>query len=398
MLTSDYLLHCTEGAEHISSQLHAQLMRQIIARIQVRASQGKDYILTASDKWRIQTLQDAGYLLEDIQKDIARYSGYQEKEIQQAMLDAGVESMEYEDKLYKAAGLKPSPMSPYMERLMERNYRRTIGTWQNMTGTTATATQQTFINAMDELYTKVATGGMGYIQAYMEAIDKVANDGVLITYPTGHTDTIETATLRCVRTGISQSTAEISLERMEEMGVDLVLVSSHMGARPEHEAWQGQVYSLSGLDAKYDNFYLATDYGSVTGLCGANCRHSFGPYIEGMDNPYKRYDNEENKQLYEDTQKQRAMERSIRKDRRAEQALKFAVDNEKDPEAKALLKEEHAKKHERVKLKTEKYNEFCKEHDFRPLPERLRVAQTGRRRPEDNIKIDDRKPRTTSIP
>jgi len=380
VLTSDYLLHCTEGAEHISSQLHAQLMRQIIARIQARASQGKDYILTASDKWRIQTLQDAGYLLSDIQKDIARYSGYQEKEIKDAMLDAGVESMEYEDKLYKAAGLKPGPMSPYMERLMERNYRRTIGTWQNMTGTTANATQQTFINAMDELYTKVATGGMGYIQAYMEAIDKVANDGVLITYPTGHTDTIETATLRAVRTGISQTTAEISLERMEEMGVDLVLVSSHMGARPEHEAWQGQVYSLSGLDAKYDNFYTATGYGTGEGLCGWNCRHSFSGYVEGMDNPFKSYNNEENKQLYEDTQKQRAMERSIRKDRRTEQALKFAIENEKDPEAKALLSEEYTKKHDRVKLKLDKYNEFCKEKNFRPLPERMRIA---RRRPGD---------------
>ena len=109
-------------------------------------------------------------------------------------------------------------------------------------------------------------------------------------------------------------------------------------------------------------------------------RHSFGPYIEGMDNPYKRYDNEENKQLYEDTQKQRAMERSIRKDRRTEQALKFAMENEKDPEAKTLLSEEYTKKHDRVKLKLDKYNEFCKEKKFRPLPERMRIA---RRRPGD---------------
>ena len=380
MLTSDYLLHCTEGAEHISSQLHAQLMRQIIARIQARASKGKDYILTASDKWRIQTLQDSGYLLSDIQKDIARYTGYQEKEIKEAMLDAGVEAMEYDDRIYKRAGLKPSEMSPHMERLMERNYRRTIGEWQNFTGTTANATQQTFINTMDELYRNVATGGMGYIQAYVEAIDKVANEGVVIYYPTGHKDTVETATLRCVRTGISQTTAEISLERMQEMGCDLVLVSSHQGARPEHEAWQGQVYSLSGLDIRYENFYLATDYGSVTGLCGANCRHSFGPYFEGMDNPFERYDDAENKQLYEDTQKQRAMERSIRKDRRTEQALKFAMENEKDPEAKSQLSEEYTKKHDRVRMKLDKYNDFCKEKNFRPLPERMRIA---RRRPGD---------------
>ena len=34
--------------------------------------------------------------------------------------------------------------------------------------------------------------------------------------------------------------------------------------------------------AKYPDFIESTGYGDVRGLCGANCRHSFGPYIEGL--------------------------------------------------------------------------------------------------------------------
>ena len=57
-------------------------------------------------------------------------------------------------------------------------------------------------------------------------------------------DSIETATLRAVRTGISQMTAQIQLARAKEMGVNLVIVSSHLGARPSHEEWQGKIYSV----------------------------------------------------------------------------------------------------------------------------------------------------------
>lgn len=388
MLTPEYLLRISEGAEQLASQLHTDLLKRIIARVQARQAKGLKYILTATDKWAIQNMLDSGYLLDDIQKELAKYTGYAETEIRDAMLDAGVVALEYDDRIYKQAGLTPSGMSPYMMRLMQRNYEKTIGEWQNFTGTTATATQQTFINAMDEMFMRVSSGSVGYIQAYVEAIDKIASEGITVYYPSGHKDTIETATLRCVRTGISQATAEITLERMNEMGVDLVLVSSHMGARPEHEVWQGKVYSLSGTSLKYDNFYAATDYGSVTGLCGANCRHSFGPYVEGMDNPYKPYNNEENRQLYEDTQKQRAMERSIRKSAREMQGLEFAVQNEKDDEAKAELTEMLTEKKQKLSQKKTAYKEFCDEKNFRPLPERLRIAQAGRRRPWDNVKLD----------
>ena len=74
MLSPDYLLHISEGAEDIAKQLHTEIIRKMVYRIMLRIGRGENYILTATDKWQIETLQQAGYLLEDIQQEIAKYT------------------------------------------------------------------------------------------------------------------------------------------------------------------------------------------------------------------------------------------------------------------------------------------------------------------------------------
>lgn len=247
MLSPDYLLRVSEGGEAIAETIHDEIIKQIVERIAIRLARGDNYILTARDKWQIEVLQDAGYLREDIEKEIAKHVKLMQEEIAKAMEDAGVKSMELDDEIYRAAGLSPKPLdqSPYLIRLMQRTYEATMGDWINFTRTTADASQQAFIRACDKAYTMVASGAMGYGQAYADAINDIVADGVTVTYPSGHTDTIETATLRFIRTGISKATAQITAARMREMGVNLVLVSSHNGARPEHAEWQGKVYSIN---------------------------------------------------------------------------------------------------------------------------------------------------------
>lgn len=396
MLKPDYLLHVSEGAEEIASELHTRIIRNMVGRVLRRKDRGDGYILTAMDKWQLDTLQEAGYLLEDVQKEIAKYTGYQAKEIARAMEDAGVTALKYDDKIYEKAGIEPPPplkQSPAMIRLMQRNYEKTLGTWENFTGTTANACHQIFIQSMDEAYMRVASGEVSYVKAYEDAIDGLCGDGLTITYPSGHTDTLETAALRCVRTGVAQSTAEIQMQRMKEHGDDLVLVSSHMGARPSHQVWQGKVYSMGQNREKYPDFVASTHYGEGNGLCGWNCRHHFSPYIEGMENPFDTYDDEENVKIYEDTQKQRAMERGIRKTKRALEGYQEAIDTlpegdpirthaeEKKKALKALLREQN-----------KAYKAFCKEHDFRELPERLRIAKAGKAGDAYNVDIIEVKP------
>ena len=388
MLTPEYLLHVSEGAERISAQLHTDILKRITARILARQRRGDDYILTAADKWQIEVLMDAGHLRDDVAREIALATSLQEEEIRDAFEDAGVRAWNYDSRIYKAAGLPVSEMSPYMVRLMQRNYEATLGEWSNFTRTTLDASQQLFISKMDEIYNNVASGSIGYTQAFAEAIDDLAADGVRnIAYTrlrdgmlSVHTDTIETATLRCIRTGISQASAQIQTARMDEMGVDLVLVSSHMGARPSHQVWQGKIYSRSGTSQKYPDFVSSTGYGTGAGLCGWNCRHNFSPWFEGMDNPFERYDAEENKKVYDDTQKQRSMERGIRKTKRQEQVLRYGAQAAQNAQTRDDLNERLSRVRKRLNAQNEAYRAFCEGHDLRPLEERLRIAKVNRRR------------------
>lgn len=379
MLKPDYLLHISEGAEDISEALHNEIIKRIINRIMLRISRNDDYVLTAYDKWNIETLQQAGYLLEDIQKEIAKATKLQEKEIAEAMEEAGVETLSYDDKIYKSVGLSPAPLtqSPELIRLMQRNYESTLGEWHNFTRTTADISQQLFINQLDKFYMLVSTGAMGYTQALKEIIDTVVSDGVRVYYDTGHSDTIETATLRAVRTGISQMSAQIQISRMDEMNLDLVITSSHLGARPTHQEWQGKIFSRSGR-GNYPNFEESTGYGTVSGLCGANCRHSFSPYFEGMDNPFEQYDSEENLKQYEKEQRQRTLERRIRKTKREVMGWKEAVDAETDDKAKFELDLQYQKKASLLQKQNEAYREYCEKNNLRPLADRITIARWNR--------------------
>ena len=379
MLDPQYLLHISEGAEDISEALHNEIIKRIINRIMLRISRNDDYVLTAYDKWNIETLQQAGYLLEDIQKEIAKATKLQEKEIAEAMEEAGVETLSYDDKIYESVGLSPTPLtqSPELIRLMQRNYEATLGEWHNFTRTTADISQQLFINQLDRFYMLVSTGAMGYTQALKEIIDTVVSDGVRVYYDTGHSDTIETATLRAVRTGISQMSAQIQMKRMDEMDVDLVITSSHLGARPTHQEWQGKIFSRS-RKGNYPDFEKSTGYGTVSGLCGANCRHSFSPFFEGMDNPFEQYDSEENRKQYEKEQRQRTLERRIRKTKREVMGWKEAVDAETDDKAKFELDLQYQKKASLLQKQNEAYREYCEKNNLRPLADRITIARWNR--------------------
>lgn len=381
MLDPNYLIHISEGAEEISEKLHADIVKRIINRMALRIGRGEDYLLTAQDKWQIENLQQSGYLLEDIQQEIAKTTKMQQTEIAEAMEEAGVTALNYDDKIYQSVGLSPTPLtqSPELIRLMQRNYEAAMGEWTNFTRTMADEAQRLFINQLDMAYTLVSTGALSYTQAVREVLNNVVSDGVVVTYPSGHTDTIETATLRAVRTGVSQATAQIQVARMDEMDVDLVITSSHLGARPSHQVWQGKVFSRSGKSNKYPPFEESTGYKTVGGLCGANCRHSFSPYFEGMDNPFEQYDSEENRKQYEKEQYQRTLERRIRKTKRETMGLKEYVDNCKDEQAKFALDMDYQKNAALLEKQNKAYQEYCKRNKLRPLDERISIAMWDRK-------------------
>lgn len=382
MNSPDYLLHVSDGAEDLAEQLHNEIIKHIVERIMLRIGRGDEYILTAQDKWQIETLQQSGYLLEDIQKEISKITKLQQKEIAEAMEEAGVKSLEYDDEVYHSAGLNPKAFkqSPELIRIAQRNYEATIGEIKSFTQTMALHSQQLFIKECDKAYILLATGAMSYTEVVKKVINNIVSDGVKVKYPSGREDTIETATLRAVRTGISQMSGQIQLKRIEEIGHDKIIISSHLGARPSHHKWQGKIFTIEEMKSTDEGMPA---YGTVTGLCGANCRHSFSPYFDFMDNPFNDYDSEENRKRYEKEQRQRTLERRIRDTKREVMGLKEAVDNCKDEKAKFELDLQYQKKAALLAKQNKAYKKYCESNTLRTRSDRIQIAKWDRQQAAD---------------
>ena len=130
--------------------------------------------------------------------------------------------------------------------LLNAGYRQTLGSWQNLTATTAATVTGELEQRLDRAWLQVSTGAIDYNTAIRRAVDDLADGMKYFTYPTGHRDTLETAVRRCVLTGVNQTAAKLQLARMEELGCEFVEVTAHEGARPSHAVWQGKIYHIGG--------------------------------------------------------------------------------------------------------------------------------------------------------
>ena len=162
-------------------------------------------------------------------------------------------------------------------------------------------------------------------RAVMErGVTRLANSGLeTIDYISGTKTTIDAALRRHIVSQANQARNRLLMQRMDEWEWDLVFVDAHFGARPSHAEWQGKVYSRSGRSTEYPSLVDATGYGTVTGLCGANCAHYMTPYVPGYSElPDMDYSEQEritgmtSDEYYAVTQKQRRYERLIRSQKR----------------------------------------------------------------------------------
>lgn len=406
MLDPDLILKLSEGSEKVASELQDEIVMAIVDRILTRLARGDDYILTPVDKWQLEVLKDAGFLMDDIAKIIAKRTGKTVDEIRRAFAEAGVSSTKFDDITYQAAGLPVSPIqqSPAMIRLLERGVNKTYAEWKNYTGTTAKAAYQLYVQECDKAYNMVLSGAIGYGEAVKRAVQAAALHGGEVVYPSGHRDTLEVATYRAVRTGISQAASDITSTRAAEYGITLFITSAHLGARPTHEPWQGKVFwvdweklsSALGIPynnpteasiaekAKYDEFVATTEIGTVTGLCGANCRHSYGPYIEGIShNPYEHFNSEENLKRYETEQKQREWERKIRKQKRVVEAFKRTVENG-DPSVVEESKVKLQRERKKLAQMRKDYKAFSEANGLKEQTHRLEITPTNQNGIKEN--------------
>lgn len=328
MLTPDYLETLPAALAELWQQVEDDILRDIARRIGKMPDRDT---LTDTASWQAWRLEQIRLTKQEILSILARYSGKSKEVIRQMLLDAGRETLAADDVIYRAVGLSPSPIeeSAALNNLLNAGYRQTLGTWQNLTATTANTVTGEFERALDRAWLQVASGAFDYKTAVKRAVDGLADHMAGVTYPSGHKDTLEVAARRAVLTGVNQTCAKLQLARADEMGCEFVEVTAHAGARPEHALWQGKIYHRGGAivyeGVRYEYFETATGYGTGAGLCGWNCRHNFYPYFPDLSVPNYTADrlaalnardieyNGQKYTRYEISQMQRALERRVRK-------------------------------------------------------------------------------------
>lgn len=303
--------------------------------------------ITDATVYQMERLQESGAVMAKIQAELAKALNKTEAELVRLFDEAATRTLATDDRIYKAAGLDPIPLSenPYMQQIIWAGLDKTMGEFINLTRTTANTATGEFEAILDRAHQRIVTGAFDYKSAIKMAVKELTDKGLFsITYPTGHRDYIDVATRRAALTGASQTAAKLQERRFEEMGAQFVETTAHAGARPSHAEWQGRVFywNRSGPpnDTGYPDFIESTGYGTGAGLCGWNCRHSFYPYypgisetantreqVEAMNNKTVTY-NDKSMSLYEATQRQREIERYIRHWKREGNAMAAAGDYE----------------------------------------------------------------------
>lgn len=314
MLKPSYLTSVASDVVDTMSIADADICSEIATRIVTTK-----YPATRS-AWQKERARLMNEFKSDVSTILAGATKQSRREIKQIMKKTGNVALTFDNAIYRAVGLEPETIAqnPALQAVLLQGVDKTMDLMQNLTKTTATAANRSFITLMDRSFLWIMSGAYDTNTAIRLIVNMLAEEGVeKIAYPSGSYDSIESATRRAVITGINQSIAKLQLAQMDVMGCDLVETTSHPGARPTHALWQGRVFSRSGKKEKYPDFVDSTGYGSGDGLCGWNCYHSFFPFFEGYSTKAISQDpsadrGSSNDKDYQEQQKLRYYERRVR--------------------------------------------------------------------------------------
>ena len=170
--------------------------------------------------------------------------------------------------------------------------------------------------------------------------------------------------------GLGLMQEQISRQNHDDFGCDGWEISTHAASAPDHEPIQGKQYS----DAEYENLSNSL----VRRIGTLNCGHSAFPIILGVDSPQytleeldeMRLDNENGVDykgrhytMYKATQRQRKLERAIRKQKR-----RILVDESTGD--KDRLQQDQIK----YQILNQEYKRFSKAAGLRTQHERMETA------------------------
>ena len=319
------------------ADLEVRIMQDIVRRIK------KTGEITSTADWQINRLKILGYSSEDIEnalKDTLNASYPEMFELYDKVIDW--EYVRNKD-IYEQINAEYIPFeenehliqvtSAIKKQSLEdlENITRSLGFYLDYGGRKVlTPLSQVYSGYLDNACMDIVTGAFDYNTVLRRVVTQLTNSGLRqIEYSSGYANRIEVAARRAVMTGLTQLSGKIAEYNAEKLGTEYFEVEWHAGARPTHTIWQGRVWSQQQL-------YDVCGLGTVTGLCGANCYHTYFPFVPGVS--VRTYTDEwldeQNRKeseptefrgkeytLYEAKQRQRQMETAMRAQREKVQLL-----------------------------------------------------------------------------
>ena len=334
MLTPDYLdkKAYTNKIVEMYQDLNTKLVKQIISKLKETGD------LTSFTRHQLKVLAKRGgkeVFLEALNTTSA-LSSKRKKELVALFSEITKHDLESYRTLYDYRG-KKMELSESQLKILNNAVRITDKELKNMTRTIAFSCQEDFVKALDEMYMQVATGGLDFQTAFRKTTNELAKKGVTLKMKNGQKRSLEASVRQNVLWGVRQNARELNKDVGRYLGCDGVQINISPNCRDDHIPINGQVFKLnSNRWRKYK--HLLNDFG---------CQHYESYIITDIeDNIYtqKEINDANNRTVnykgdeisyYEATQRQRALERNIRK-------AKMVYMSEPTKENKALVSQQQA--------------------------------------------------------
>ena len=402
MLKPDYFYGKTDKLVEMYQELEDWIIKDIAMRL-IKSGE-----LSGTADRELWKLQQMGLHNAEIVKRISEISGKSRNEVRRLLRDSVMTSFSDDKEVLTQISASDiiSPLKNNMAILaMNAELIKTSGELDNLTKTTINQTQKDLLNMLNEVDYRVASGMQSYSSAVCEVLDRYAESGVMVEYPAGTKRSLEAAVRCCIVTSINQTAAQVTNVYIAQNKIEYVLVSAHPGARYDkkdptgissHDHWQGKAYKIIGSEPGFPNLLESTGYtidtetgkGTVVnllGLHGYNCRHSHGPWRKGMVNKYLdengnvNINADESQKLYDLQQKQRFLEREIRKTKREIMAKKQELDMIAETDVKEILQPQYDKLAYKLRMQNKRIQSFCKNNDLQLQGDRTKVSGFNRK-------------------
>lgn len=318
--------------------LELRIMQDIVRRIKKAGE------ITSTADWQINRLRILGYSSEDIERETKKALNASYPEMFE-LYDQVIEWEYVRNKdIYNQINAKyiPFDQNEQLKQITDAIIDQSLEDLENVTNSLGfyldygngnkiiTPLSQVYTNYLDAACFDIVTGAFDYNSVLRRVVTQLTNSGLRqVEYSSGRTNRADVAARRAVMTAVSQITGKISEYNAVKLGTEYFEVEWHAGARPTHSVWQGRVWTKEQL-------YSVCGLGTVTGLLGANCYHTYYPYIQGIsernwtDEWLEEQEQKENEPkefqgkeytLYEAKQRQRQMETAMRAQREKVQLL-----------------------------------------------------------------------------